>query len=126
MKQNAIEKTYELVDEIKAMDSYQRLIELKRMIDQDELILSLISSFQKEHQRFEETSKYGKYHPDLKEVQRSFQQAKQELYTHPVVQEYKQLEKELQQVLHHVSKEIATAISSKIKHPNEFGLINKK
>ena len=126
MKQEIIEKTYQLVDEIKALDSYKRLLQLKQFIDNNDEVKELIYQFQKEHQKYEETSKYGKYHPDLKKVQLSFQKAKEELYTNELVMEYKQLEKELQNVLHHISKEIAETVSAKIKHPNEFGLINKK
>jgi cell fate (sporulation/competence/biofilm development) regulator YlbF (YheA/YmcA/DUF963 family) len=41
------------------------------------------------------------------------------------VKEYKELEKTLQTSLDKVSREIATSISPRIKHPNELGLVNK-
>ena len=50
---------------------------------------------------------------------------KEEVYTNPIIKEYKQLEKDLQNRLDQISKEIANCVSSKIKHPNEIGLINK-
>lgn len=125
MKQEIIEKTYELVEEIKSQDSYKRILVLKKEIQKSPDIKQLIETFQTLNLKFEEVSKYGKYHPDLKVVQRDFSHAKTKLYTNSVVKEYKKLEKELQKDLNLISTEIAVAISSKIKHPNELGLVNK-
>ena len=119
MKQEIIEKTYELVDEIKSQDSYKKILELKKEIDSNHGIQELVNK------KYGEVSKYDKYHPDLKKVKQDFSNAKIALYTNDVVKEYKELEKELQQELDHLSTEIAVAVSSKIKHPNELGLINK-
>ena len=87
--------------------------------------MELVRIFQKLNVKYEEANKYGKYHPDLKRIQQEFSQAKIALYTHDVVKEYKTLEKELQRELNLLSTEIAEAVSSKIKHPNELGLVNK-
>jgi len=125
MKQEIIEKTYELVDEIKAQDSYKRILVLKNEIDNNPQINELVKTFQKLNEKYEEVTKYGKYHPDLKKVKQDFSTAKVNLYTHDVVKEYKALEKELQRELNLISTEIAVAVSSKIKHPNELGLVNK-
>lgn len=125
MKQEVIEKTYELIEEIKSTPKYKRLMKLKEIIESDQSIRDLIQSFQKWNAKFEEVSKYGKYHPDLKQVQLSFKEAKEKLYTNIVVREYKSLENDLQKELDHISASIAQAISKKIKHPNEIGLINK-
>ena len=70
MKQDIIEKTYDLVDEIKAKKSYVRLLELSKIIKSDLNIHELIENFQRLNRKFEEVSKYGKYHPDLKQVQK--------------------------------------------------------
>lgn len=125
MKQEVIEKTYELIEQIKDTPKYKRLMELKRIIDTDSNVQELIQSFQKWNKKYEEVSKYGKYHPDLRKVQLSFRDAKEKLYTNEVVEEYKSLENDLQKELDHISASIAQAISKKIKHPNEIGLINK-
>ena len=125
MKQEIIEKTYELVDEIKKQTSYQKLIELKNIIEKNKEIIELINTFEKLNIKYTEVVKYGKYHPDLKRTQQEFSEAKIALYTNPLVKEYKALEKELQKELDLISSEIATSVSKKIKHPNELGLINK-
>ncbi|AIO19663.1 hypothetical protein KQ51_01789 [Candidatus Izimaplasma bacterium HR1] len=125
MKQEIIEKTYELVDEIKQKRKYKRLLELNKEIKKSLQIQELINNFQNLNLKFEEVSKYGKYHPDLKQVQIKFSEAKTNLYTNEIVKEYKELENILQQELDEISSELALNISKKIRHPNEIGLINK-
>lgn len=120
-----LEKTYDLVDEIKGTTEYKRLLELDAVLKTDPNLIALIESFQKVKEKYEETSKYGKYHPDLKGVQLELATIKEEVYTNAIIKEYKQLEKDLQNRLDKISKEIANCVSSKIKHPNEIGLINK-
>ena len=125
MKQETIDLTYELVDEIKNKSEYKRLIELKKMMEEDPSVNTLINDFNKMKVKYEEVLKFGKYHPDLKDVQKAFSKTKETLYNNEVVQEYKKLEKVLQSELDNISREIATSVSKRIKHPNELGLINK-
>lgn len=125
MKPHWMEQTYLLVDEIKADPSYQRLLELHKQISTNEEIQSLIQSFKAAQDNYTEVQKYGKYHPDLKKVRTDFSEAKMTLYTHPMVAEYKSLEQEIQLMLDDISKQLATAISPKIKFPNDIGIIPK-
>lgn len=125
MESRILEKTYDLVDEIKQTKEYNRLLELDKLLKTDPALIGLIDSFNKIKGKYEEVSKYGKYHPDLKRVQLELAGQKEEVYTNPIIKEYKQLEKDLQNRLDQISKEIANSVSSKIKHPNEIGLINK-
>ena len=125
METKLLMKTYDLVDEIKGTKEYKRLVELDRVLKADTMMIELIESFDKVKVKYEEVSKYGKYHPDLKRVQLELAAKKEEVYTNPIIKEYKQLEKDLQNRLDQISKEIANCVSSKIKHPNEIGLINK-
>lgn len=125
MKQEIFLKTYELIDEIKAVSEYQRLIELQSIIKIDEELSSLILEFKELNKKYEEVSKYGKYHPDLKDVQKRFSTKKIELYNHPLIKEYKQCEKKIELILTEVASKLATSVSKKIKHPNELGLIEK-
>ena len=125
MNNEIIDKTYDLIDEIKSEVTYKRLLELKKFIDTDEFLNELIKAFNKVKLTYEEVAKYGKYHPDLKKVQLELSSIKEELYSNVFIKEYKMLEKKLQSKLDEISSEIATSVSSKIKHPNEIGLINK-
>jgi cell fate (sporulation/competence/biofilm development) regulator YlbF (YheA/YmcA/DUF963 family) len=125
MNSKVLEKTYELVDEIKQTNQYIRLLELDQKIKSDPDLVILIQSFNEIKLKYEEVSQYGKYHPDLKRVKLELSKKKEEVFTNDIIKEYKQLEKDLQNRLDTISKEIANSVSSKIKHPNEIGLIGK-
>ena len=125
MKAEIIDAVYDLVDEIKDKKEYKRLLQLKDIIENDELIIKLISNFNKAKTKYMEAAKYGRHHPDIKEVQTSLARCKEELFTNEIVSEYKKLEKEIQNYLDSISREIAQCVSPKIKYPNEMGLINK-
>ncbi len=125
MKQETLNITYDLVDEIKSQNNYKRLLVLKEEIDENSEIQDMIFNFNKMNEKYEEVIKYGKYHPDLAKVQKEFSKTKELLYTNPVIKEYKTIEKEIQTQLDVISKEIALAISKKVRYPNEVGLINK-
>jgi len=125
MKEIVINAVYELVDEIKDLKEYKRLLELRKLTDTDPLVIKLINEFNNIKIKYDEVSKYGKHHPDLKEVQLALAKTKEQLFTNKVISEYKKLEKEVQKVLDEVSRKIAGSVSPKIKHPNEIGLINK-
>ena len=125
MKDTVINRVYDLVDEIKSKEEYKRLLELKKILDNDPLIKNLLDEFNKCKIKFEEVSKYGKYHPDLKKVQLELAEIKAEVFTNEIISEYKLLEKRIQKILDDVSRQIAQSVSPKIKFPNEMGLINK-
>jgi cell fate (sporulation/competence/biofilm development) regulator YlbF (YheA/YmcA/DUF963 family) len=125
METRVLDKTYDLVEEIKQTKDYNRLLELDKILKTDPTLIVLIESFNRIKEKYDDVSKYGKYHPDLKSVQLELAKQKEEVYTNPIIKEYKQLEKDLQNRLDQISKEIANCVSSKIKHPNEIGLINK-
>lgn len=125
MNQELIMKTYDVIDEIKSSKTYKRMQILYNDINSNEMIIEFVKEFNKAKIKFEETSKYGKYHPDLKDAQKNLLVAKEKLYTNDIVKEYKACEKEIQSILNSISKDIAQAVSYKIKHPNDLGLVNK-
>jgi len=47
------------------------------------------------------------------------------VFTHDIIKEYKEKERELQKILNELSMDIAKSVSNKVKHPNEEGLIPK-
>ena len=125
MKREIIDLTYELTTEIKDSIEFKRILELQEEISKNSEINGLINNFKSLKSKYDETIKYGKYHPDLKKVQSDFSSAKSQLYNNEIIREYKKLEKEIQKKLDYISESIAKSVSQKIKHPNEIGLINK-
>ncbi|MCK5762021.1 MAG: YlbF family regulator [Candidatus Izimaplasma sp.] len=125
MKEKVINLVYELVDEIKNSETYIRLLELKDLMDTDTATIKLITDFNEDKTKYNEVSKYGEYHPDLKEVKIALSKSKEALFANETISEYKKLEKEVQKILDNISRRIARSVSLKVKHPNEMGLINK-
>lgn len=125
MKDTVLNKVYGLVEEIKSKKEYIRLLELKKIMENDPLIVNLINDFNKSKIKFEEVSKYGKHHPDLKKVQLELASIKTDVFTNEIIAEYKKLERNMQKILDDISRKIAQSVSPKIKYPNEMGLINK-
>lgn len=125
MNVEILNKTYEVVEEIKNHPSYQFLIDSKKKMIEDKELQELIATFKKWNQKYEEVRKYGEYHPDLHRVQLQFSKAKEELFIHPMVLEYKKHEKVIEHILNQLSKDISKAVSAKIKYKNEIGLFKK-
>ena len=88
MNSKILEKTYELIDEIKQTNQYNRLLELDQKIKTDPDLVTLIESFNKIKLKYEEVTQYGKYHPDLKRVQLELVEKKEEVFTNDVIKEY--------------------------------------
>lgn len=125
MEQQVIEKVYDVIDEMKQSSSYKRLLVLRQQIEESDAIQEKVNAFQQWNDAYNDVKKYGKYHPDLQQTRSRFRHAKQTLYEDPIVAEYKQLEQAIQQQLDSISMQIAHAISLKIKHPNELGILNR-
>ena len=81
MKDKVLNKVYDLVDEIKSKEEYIRLLELKKILDNDPIIINLLEEFNKQKDKFAEVSKYGKHHPDLKKVQLELANIKTKVFT---------------------------------------------
>ena len=76
-----------------------------------------IAAFAKMKERFEEVQRFGRYHPDYKEVNLGTRTLKREMDMHPTVVSFKQAESALQGVLDQISGIIANAVSPHIKTP---------
>lgn len=67
--------------------------------------------------RYEEVQRFGKYHPDYKEVMGKIRIVKRELDLDEVVAEFKLAENELQALLDEVSVIIGRSVSDNVKVP---------
>ncbi|PLT34322.1 YlbF family regulator [Bacillus sp. V5-8f] len=66
---------------------------------------------------YEETQRFGKYHPDYKRVNLEIREAKREMDLHPSIAEFKRAETELQGILDEISMKVGHAVSPHIKVP---------
>ena len=107
------EKSVAFANEIMASDEFVELMKVKEEISKT--IPEILDEFNKAKEKYEEVSKYSSYHPDLERVRGRLVNAKEALYTNPLVIRYKELEKEIQKKLNLVAHEIAETISVNIK-----------
>ncbi|MEC1394842.1 YlbF family regulator [Bacillus velezensis] len=91
-------------------DCYKRLRE-------DEEAGRIIRSFMGVKEQYEDVQRFGKYHPDYREISRKMREMKRELDLNDKVAEFKKAETELQSLLDEISIELGTAVSEHVKVP---------
>lgn len=120
-----IMKAYDVLDEIKSDQAYQRFLELDKLIKKT--LENEVFEFDQKKQIYQKVMALGgHYHPDFKEVSKMFLEVKQRLYEHAYVKEYLLLEKSIQKELNEITQEMKDIVSPHIKVPNQFGLMDKK
>ncbi len=92
---------------------FQRLLELKEIIKKT--LGKKIIAFKTAEAKYIEAKAYGKYHPNLKEYQKKFMDAKADLYKEVYVQEYILIEGKIQTKLNQDINELKGSISNKFK-----------
>ena len=117
-----MEKIYDLAesyaeDFVNSLD-FKKLLELKQEIKKT--LSGKIIAFKTKEAKYLEAKEYGEYHPNLKEYQIAFSEAKKNLYEQPLMKEYKKLELELQSKLDRDMNEIKILISNKFKVKSIF------
>ncbi|MCG8395361.1 YlbF family regulator [Bacillus atrophaeus] len=88
-----------------------------KRLQQDEEAGRIIRSFMDIKDKYEDVQRFGKYHPDYREISRKMREIKRELDLNNKVADFKKAETELQSILDEVSIEIGTAVSEHIKVP---------
>ena len=83
----------------------------------DEKAQQLIRRFVQLKERYEEVQRFGKYHPDYKEVTKQVRDAKRELDLYEPIAAFKKAEKDMQLLLDEISTIIGRAVSENIKVP---------
>ncbi len=88
-----------------------------KRLQEDEEAGRIIRSFIKIKEQYEDVQRFGKYHPDYREISRKMREIKRELDLNDKVADFKRAENELQSILDEVSVEIGTAVSEHVKVP---------
>ncbi|MHA6167524.1 regulatory iron-sulfur-containing complex subunit RicF [Bacillus mojavensis] len=88
-----------------------------KRLQEDEEAGRIIRSFIKIKEQYEDVQRFGKYHPDYREISRRMREIKRELDLNDKVADFKKAETELQSILDEISVEIGTAVSEHIKVP---------
>ena len=122
MKQEIFTLAYELVDEIKASDTYRAYRRADQAARESEEVQKLSRAFKETEELYNDAKQYGKHHPDLKKRQTDFQEAKKALYSHPLVKDQKEKERALQTMLDEIGRRLADTVSPRLKFQSGAGL----
>ncbi|AMQ22498.1 YlbF family regulator [Geobacillus sp. JS12] len=103
-----------MIVESDVADEYRRAF---WRLKQDRRAQQLIARFVKLKERYEEVQRFGKYHPDYRDVMKEVREAKRELDLHETVAAFKEAEKGMQELLDEISVLIGKAVSEHVKVP---------
>ena len=109
-----IEKAYDLVDEIKTTQTYRLLKQADEAIQESKEVSTLIETFKKAEEHFNEVKKYATHHPEYETSKKAFQKASYELFRNPLVKQYKKHERALNTMLDEIATELGETISPRL------------
>jgi len=98
-------------------DVYYNYEKSLNALQTNQLMQDKINNFLKTKELYEQVEKYGKYHPDYKELSLKVRQDKREMEKDPLFLSFKDAENELQFLLNDISVKIGQAVSSFVKVP---------
>lgn len=112
-----LQETYNFGEIITSSEVFQLYIEAKHDLEQDKEAQAMISNFKKMKEKYDEVQRFGKYHPDFRQVTKDVRELKRDLDTNTQIADFKKAETELESMLTEVSLLVANAVSSQIKVP---------
>ena len=108
---------YDLGDMINQSADAADYLYWKAQLAQDEEAQALIRRFRKAKERFEECSRFGRFHPDYHEAKREAAELQRQLDECVSVRRFKAAEQAVDDMLHEIAVLLARAVSDDIKVP---------
>lgn len=108
---------YELADMIKNSAETADYLYWKQRKDEDQEVKRLMPLLNRKKELFEETQRFGHYHPNYHEAMDQVNEVIRQLDAIECVHRFKDAERKLDELLHEVSQSIAFAVSDTIKVP---------
>jgi cell fate (sporulation/competence/biofilm development) regulator YlbF (YheA/YmcA/DUF963 family) len=115
-----IDAAHQLADHINQSNEVISYLGLKKTLESDKEAQLLLVAFGKVKEDFEETKRFGIFHPNYHEAKEKMEHSQEQLRTHPIIGEYLQAEQAVEQLLYQVSVQVANSVSETIKVPNEL------
>jgi len=109
---------YELGDMINQSVEVSDYLYWKQRVDSNPEIQELVRLLAKKKELFEETQRFGHFHPNYHSAKDEVKAVEQQLEQFEEVMRFKQAEKELDDLLHQMSETIAFSVSDTIKVPS--------
>ncbi|CAM3960802.1 YlbF family regulator [Alkalicoccus chagannorensis] len=112
-----VQTAQDMSEKITSSELFQEYIEAKLEVQQNTDLQRRLQEFQQLKEQYDEVQRFGKYHPEFKEITKRVREYKRELDTDPVVASFKEKEKELHEMLSEISQMFAGEVSPNIKVP---------
>ncbi|UHA75795.1 YlbF family regulator [Paenibacillus sp. 481] len=109
---------YELGDMINQSVEVAEFLYWKQRVEMNNDVQRLVNEFARKKELFEETERFGHYHPDYHAAKDAVINIQQQLDAIEEVSQYKQAESALDTLLQQLSETIAYAVSDTIKVPS--------
>ncbi|TGB00186.1 YlbF family regulator [Sporolactobacillus shoreae] len=112
-----LDETDQLASMVLHSELYEKYKSCQAAVSRDKEAQSLIRQFKVIREKYDEVQRFGRYHPDYKSVIRQVMDANRNVEMNPLIADYKNAEKELNEMLGQVSLQLAHAVSASIKVP---------
>ncbi|AJS61388.1 YlbF family regulator [Paenibacillus sp. IHBB 10380] len=109
---------YELGDMINQSVNVSDYLYWKSQVEAHPEIQSLVKKLEAKKELFDETQRFGHFHPDFHAAKENVQLVEAELESYQEVVNFKLAEKKLDDLLHQMSETIAFSVSDTIKVPS--------
>ncbi|PAD80058.1 YlbF family regulator [Paenibacillus campinasensis] len=116
---------YELGDMINASVEVADYLYWKQAVQNDPEIQALVRKLEQKKELFEETQRFGHFHPNYHSAKEEVGAVEAELEAFEAVKRFKLAEKNLDDLLHTMSEKIAYSVSDSIKVPGNDPLPKK-
>lgn len=124
MERNALDtslvllKAYEIGDLINSSAEVADYLYWKTRKDADPNVSVLVNELDRKKELYEECQRFGQYHPDYQTALEAVKKVESELDQLEVVQQFKEAEDRLDDLLYTISKTVAHSVSETIKVPS--------
>jgi len=109
---------YDLGDMINQSADAADYLYWKAQLARDEEAQALIRDFRKAKERFEECSRFGRFHPDYDEARREAAEMQRRMDECATIRRFKEAEQAVDDMLREIAVLIARAVSEDIKVPD--------
>lgn len=118
-------QTYNLADMLNQSQAAIDYLKYKSLVEEDVEVKRLKKNLRDAKLLYEETERFGKFHPDYNEAKIKIDKVLAEINSHELIKQFKRAEEELNQLFYSVSNTLAGSISKSIKVPRNDNLLDE-
>lgn len=121
-----IDEAQQLGNQINHSQEVLLYLKLKQEVQTDQEAQLMMRTFEKIKAEFEETKRFGIFHPNYHEAKEKMANYQEKLNNHQLIGQFLQAEEQVEQLLYQISYLVARSISKEVKVPNGFTNRNRK